>query len=631
MKTVVGKVVGIPTSAAWAQVVAIKPEVLPQRVRDNPFLAAISLETRGDLEAAVVGKEVLDNLEEEFFGKNQEPVFEALGRSCEAGLGKIETSLGEGMEVEFNLIAASLEGEVLSLAQIGEGQAWLWRQGRLGPVLNQPSEKLKRSSGKIQPGDILILATPLFWEKVTEGELKAALAGGEPEEAVDGLTPKIHGLEKAALVAALFVKFEKEEVSGWEDQLISKGRDEEEGKRVGGEEGEEGFLQRKKLGLPGQKWEEIIKRRRRERPIFVRGPEAEARRKRRILLAALFFGFLFFLSLVRGVGRKGFLGRKASFQDLSSQVQEKIAAAEDFSSLNPKKANELLSEAEVLLEDMKALKVNPGQIKSLEEEIESKRKEILLIQETEPDLIFDLSLIKSQVEGVSLSLFEDQILVLSSGSIFKVDPRAKKGEMVLAADELGSSSFLSDNFVFTKSGVFRFDLEGEILAKVVEPAGWWDKVKGFSTYVENLYLLDTAADQIKKYAATASGYFDPQDYLEEPGDFSDGTDLAIDGLIYVLKENGTVLKYLQGRKEFFQTSGLDKGFAKTTACYTDPEVDDFYILDQANQRIVVLEKTGEYKAQYLTEILGEAGDFVVDQEKKKIYVLVGSKVYGIGI
>lgn len=622
MKTVVGKVVGIPTSTAWAQVVAIKPEVLPQRVRDQPFFGAISLETHGDLEAAVVGKEVLANLEEEFFGKDKETVFEALGRSCRAGLGRIAMSLGEGMEVEFNLAAASLEGEVLSLAQIGEGQIWLWRKGRLGPILNQPSEKLKRSSGKVQPGDILILATPLFWEKVTEGELKAALAGGEPGEAVDGLTPKIHGLEKAALVAALFVKFVEEEPAGWEERFVPE-QEEEEGK--------EDLLEERKPRVPGQRWEEMFKKRRREKPIFIRGPEVEARRKRKILFAALFFGFLFFLSIVKGVTKRGFLGRRASFQDLSTQVREKIAAAEDFSSLNPQKANELLSETERLLEDMRALKVNPNQIKDWEKEIESKRKEILLIQEIEPDLIFDLSLIKSQVKGVSLSLFEDQVLVLSPGSIFRVDPQEKKGAMISAGDDLASGLFLDGPFVFTKNGVFKLDLEGKTLAKVAEPSDWWDKVKAFSTYMENLYLLDSAAGQIKKYGASASGYFPPQDYLEEADDFSDGVDLAIDGLIYVLKEKGTVLKYLQGKKELFQVSGLDKNLAKTTACYTDPEVDDFYILDQENKRIVVLEKTGEYKAQYLTEVLAEAQDFVVDEENKKIYVLVGSKVYGIGI
>lgn len=622
MKTVIGKVVGIPTAAAWAQVVAIKPEAVPQRVRDNPFLAAISLETQGDLEAAVVGKEVLGNLEEEFFGKDQEAVFEALGRSCQAGLGKIEASLGEGMEVEFNLVAASLEGEVLSLTQIGEGQVWLWRQGQLGPILNQPSEKLKRSSGKIQPGDILILATPLFWEKITEGELKAALAGGEPEEAVDGLTPKIHGLEKAALVAALFVKFEEEKLSAWEEEDVLGEKTEPE---------TEDLPQERKPRLPGQKWEEIFKKRSRERPIFVRGPEAEVKRKKRILLAAIFFGFLFLLSIVKGVSRKGFLGRRASFQELVAQIQDKIAAAEDFSSLNPKKASELLAEAEALLEEMRALKVNPDQIKELEEEIKNKRKEILLIQEIEPDLIFDLSLIKSQVEGVSLSWVEDRVLVLSSGSIFSVDPQEKKGEMVLAGDDLTSGLFLDDLFVFTKSGAFKLDLEDETLAKVVEPEENWDGIKGFSTYMENLYLLDTAAGQIKKYLATGSGYLAPQDYLEEPGDFTKGTDLTIDGLVYVLKEDGTVLKYLQGTKEFFQVSGLDRELGRTTVCYTNPEVDNFYILDQENKRIVVLEKTGEYKAQYVAEVLGEARDFVVDQERKKIYVLVGSRVYGIGI
>ena len=614
-----GKIVGIPTSTAWAQVVAIKPYVLPQRVRDQPFFAAVSLENQ-TVEAGVVGKEVLATLEEEFFKIDKQTVFEAFGRSCKAGLQKVEESLGEGAEVEFNLVAASLDGEILHLAQIGEGQIWLWRRGHLGPILDQPTEGLKQASGRVFPGDILVLATPMFWEKIIKGELRAALAGGEVEEAVDGLTPKVHGLESSATVAALFVKFEREEP-------LPEGRSVQEEEKEREEEKQE--LPEEKEGVLKKKWEEM-RLRPRIRPIFIRGPEAALKRRRRVLLAAFFLIFLLFLSIVRGVTKRGFLGRKASFKDLSSQVQEKIEAAEDFSSLNPKRANELLIEAQGLLERMRDLRIDSREVKSLEKEIAQKQRKVLKIHEIEtPALVFDLSLIKPKVEGVSLSLLENKILVLSSGSVFAVDPKKKKGEMVLAGKEFSEALFLSGYFVFSKDGIFKIDLEEKKTDKVVEREEGWDRVKGFSTYLENLYLLDTGANQIKKYVATASGYLPPQDYLKDPSDLSNGIGLAIDGLIYILKEDGQILKYLQGKKDYFQVSGLDKSFSKTTACYTDPGLEDFYVLDKGNKRIVVLTKTGEYERQYVSEILGEARDFVVDSKEEKIYLLVGSKIYKI--
>ena len=92
MRTVVGKIVGIPTSKAWAQVVAIKPEVLPQRVREQPFFAVVSLENQTEVEAGVIGKEVLETLEEEFFKIDKQTVFEAFGRACNAGFQKIQES-----------------------------------------------------------------------------------------------------------------------------------------------------------------------------------------------------------------------------------------------------------------------------------------------------------------------------------------------------------------------------------------------------------------------------------------------------------------------------------------------------------------------------------------------------------
>ena len=605
MKINIGKIVGIPTLTAWAQVVAIKPEVVPQRVRSQPFFAAVSLETQAGpacrqagIETAVVGKEVLAALEEEFFKKNKQTVFEAFARSCKISLEKVEESLREGIEVEFNLVAASLEEEILHLAQIGDGQIWLWRKGNLGPIFDKSTEEFKQASGNVFPDDILVLATPSFWEKITEGELKAVLAGGEVGEVVEGLAPKVHGLESSAAVAALFVKFEEE-------------------------------VEEKKEEVPKEK-KEVVRLRPRVKPIFIRGPEVEAKRKRKVLIGAFLLTFLLSLSVVKGITKRGFLGRKTSFEDLTSQVQEKIEAAEDFSSLNPKRANELLIEAKEILGRMRDLKVDPDKIKKLEQEITQRQKEVLKVQEIEaPELVFDLSLIKPQIEGTALSLFGERILVLSSGSVFAVDPERKKGEMILAGEEFSEALFFSDNFVFGKEGIFKIDAEEKTAAKVVEKEEGWDKIKGLSTYLENLYLLDTGANQIKKYTATASGYLPPQDYLKDAVDLSNAVNIAIDGLIYVLKESGAVLKYLQGRKEYFQVSGLDRSFSKTTVFYTNADLDDLYVLDKDNKRIVVLEKTGDYKAQYISEVLGEARDFIVDSEKEVIYVLVGSKIYKI--
>lgn len=622
MRINIGKIVGIPTATAWAQVVAIKPEVLPQRVRSQPFFAAVSLETREDpayrragpacrqagMETAVVGKEVLAALEEEFFRKNKQTVFEAFARSCRVSLEKVKESLKEGVEVEFNLVAASLDEEVLHLAQIGDGQIWLWRKGNLGPIFDKPTEEFKQASGNVFSGDILVLATPLFWEKITEGELKAVLAGGEVGEAMEGLAPKVHGLESSAAVAALFVKFEEEV------------------------EEKKGPAKSARGGSGGKEKKEEVRLRPRVKPIFIRGPEVEAKRKRKVLIGALFLTLLLSLSVVKGVTKRGFLGRRTSFEDLVSQIQEKIEEADDFSSLNPKRANESLIEAQEILVKMRDLKIGSDEVKKLEQEITRKQKEILRVQEIEaPELVFDLSLIKPQVEGVSLSFVENEVLVLSSGSIFAVDPERKKGEMILAGEEFSDALFFSDNFVFGKEGIFKIDAEEKTTAKVVEKEEGWSEVKGFSTYLENLYLLDTSANQIKKYTATASGYLPPQDYLTDVADFSDAVDIAIDGLIYVLEKNGNILKYLQGKKEYFQASGLDKSFSKTTVFYTDADLDDLYVLDKDNKRIVVLEKTGEYKAQYISEVLGEAGDFIVDSEKEVIYVLAGSKIYKINV
>ena len=576
MEFSVGKIVGVPQKDGWAQVFALREE------GRLPLFVCLDLKGEIEKDLAVLGREIFTVFQKEFFQKEGEPILSALKRAMEVAVGKVEEGLLEGEEIEFNLLCAVLKENFLYLGQLGEGQIWLWRRGKLGPILGQPAEKIKVASGKVEEGDILLLATPLFWQEITLGEIRAGLAGGEVEEVVSLLTPKIQGLESSSTIAALFVKFAREEVV-----------------------------------FP-------------ERPVQIRKPVLRPKiritREKRILLAALFLAFLLTLSLIKGITKKGYLARKAKFQSLSSQLQEKLAVAEEISSFKPEEAEKILAESEEIIKEMEKLKVEKTKMEEFKKKFAKKRGEILNIFKREPELVFDLNLIK-KTEGVAISFKKGKVLVLSPGIVFGIDPEAKKGEMVGIEEKLNKGKFLAENFVFTPEGIFEVDLEEKKVKKVVEKEENWEEVKTFSVYRRNLYLL--LPDQILKYPATASGYLSSRNWLKEKTDFSKALDLAIDGAIYVLKEGGKVEKFLRGEREFFQIS-LKEPILKVSACFTSPNLENFYLLDKEG-RILVFDKTGKYQSQYFCSLLAEAKDFVVDPKEERIYFLVGSKIYRINV
>ena len=56
-----------------------------------------------------------------------------------------------------------------------------------------------------------------------------------------------------------------------------------------------------------------------------------------------------------------------------------------------------------------------------------------------------------------------------------------------------------------------------------------------------------------------------------------------------------------------------------------------YVLDNEKGRIVVTDKNGEYKAQYLGDVVKNADNLVVSEKEKKVFVLTGNKLFFLNL
>jgi len=98
-----------------------------------------------------------------------------------------------------------------------------------------------------------------------------------------------------------------------------------------------------------------------------------------------------------------------------------------------------------------------------------------------------------------------------------------------------------------------------------------------------------------------------------------------------LKSDGTILKFIQGKKEAFGVAGLDKPIKNPKAIFTNEDTEALYILDNGNSRVVVLEKSGEYHSQYLWSGISEATGLAVSEQENKIFLFSQNKIYAIEI
>lgn len=163
----------------------------------------------------------------------------------------------------------------------------------------------------------------------------------------------------------------------------------------------------------------------------------------------------------------------------------------------------------------------------------------------------------------------------------------------------------------------------------------WGEPAAVGTYKGQFYILDRNANgpgQIWRhkpeddaYPGQAERYFS----ADPPRELGQAADMAIDGYIYVLYQDGTVAKFLGGEEQPFETEGIPGGLGETAGFAVDPNGDGtVYIADRGNDRVVVLDPDGRFRAQLRGDPpLASLEALAVSQSQGRLWVLAGGKVY----
>ncbi|MFC1613158.1 hypothetical protein ACFL23_02385, partial [Patescibacteria group bacterium] len=151
-------------------------------------------------------------------------------------------------------------------------------------------------------------------------------------------------------------------------------------------------------------------------------------------------------------------------------------------------------------------------------------------------------------------------------------------------------------------------------------------------YADNVYILDTKNNQIYVYRNAGRQQWTKEANIE----LTNGISMAIDGNIFVLKEDGKILKFFKGKKENFSLQDINPTISAPTKIYTNADYKYLYILDQPNRRILIFEKEcSDSKcnliAQYTSPQFNELQDFTVDEKNNLMYVLNNGTIYKINL
>jgi hypothetical protein len=634
----IAKLVGTPDQDSWSQVHTFIPEDEEKRKKRGILLAVFSFSNGEGTEAVATGRELLSRFHEEFYGETEEKVFTCL----KSAMIKIDE---EFTRPERNLeIAACVIIENLAyLAVKGKGKILLKREGVFQTLVKGNEVEIETASGQVKEGDLILLGTSFLFQVLPEGRLKAALANETPDEVVEAMAPTILGQKEMARASSLvaLIQGEREEA---EPESIAV---ETEKPPVSPKFHPRDWLRR-------QAFLKDIKERLSQVPsklprgvsrLYLRQKERELRQKKMILTVAVILIVLLGVSVIFGSRSHEMNQKKQKFEAISSQIETAIQEGEALRELNPLKAKETLLQAQGLVNDLEELDVEKEKFAEIKSRFEQALATVVKEHElTEVPVYYDLSLIRDQGRGEKMALDGDQGVILDSQGkrLFGFRLSQKSIDVLAGGDELEDASLAtiySDRaYVLTEKGILEIEIESKKTNLVIERDEEWGKILGLGAFGSNLYLVD-GKGMIWRYPRAETGLpaqagFGSKQKWFGSGvapDLSEVVSMGIDGSIWLLREDGKILKFTRGAPDTFGYSGLDKEMDRPQAIFIDEATENLYLLDRGNSRILVLAKSGEYQGQYLWPGMSQATDLVVSEAEKKILLLVNDKVYEIGI
>ncbi len=635
-KAVSAKITGNPDRAGWTQAYEFAPEDEAKLASRGRFFAVVSTSHKGEgIDSVLAGREVLSRLHEEYFGSSGEKVLDVLRNATQ----KVITEFSSWEDVEISCVA--LLEKTVYLASGGGSQIALLRDGGLIQIIKSAKREVVTGSGFAKDKDFLIVGTDAFFQTFTSGTLKGAILSYDPDLAVEALAPTIHAHDASGNIGAFFLRLEEK----LEPQTVSdiekvESKSESVGNLSGVRKLEDDQKPPKDNAVSsGQNIFSSVLKNLRERKLYVNKTEGfnlpTEPHKKVSASVGLVLIILLGVSIFFGIRQKREHEKESLYTDKITAAAHNLKEAEELHSLNPTRSRELLLEARESVLGLTSKGVEAEELNDLKKKIEQREREILGEYRENAEVFVDLSLLSEGFQGdaIALSGLNTYVLDKEGKRIIRASIDSKRSEVITGPhiiNAVDSFTVYSDKvFILNNEGVFEVDSGGK--KKEIEN-DWLGTVLPY-VYAGNFYILDKSASTIYRYPATDDGFGGKHEWLTEGTsvDLSEATSIVIDGSVWVLTAKNDVLKFSLGNPQVFHLSGVSPELSEINSFFTNESLKYIYFLDTNNKRIVVVDKDGEYKAQYVSDEIGNSRSFVVSEDKRKIILLTSDKLFSIDL
>lgn len=573
-----------PQTTTASNVLVIEADDATLAKRKGTLYALFDISSELEVDSLLVTKMVNDVLHDTYFHSENISPIQSLEKATVAVRDNItrlvrESSKTQEIPLNFNILLAALWGNVLYLVQYGNGGSFLVRDGAIKPINVASEGNFSVASGVIKDNDVAVIGTNAFVTKYP------------PEKLLNLDKPILSGdlsLDSAALILKFVVdtKFSNEELVDFgasaDPEVVKPSKS--------------------RFKLPKLKWFKSKVAKKELNPL----PEQNTS-------SADLSSF----PPIGGINYSPISKRPRKFKNLLILLIPVLAlmlGVSAYMSLNDDSAsNDATNNSSF---------IDPASLAPAENSGETTVDDQLVSDEI-TELFYDVKITDSFAEPTSIAVLENNVVVADSNT----------GAVYFSALETpkfakNDSSFVGINLLgFYDENLALIDTEGfkvyDITADSVNESYSAPNLELAATYLEFVYGI--SGSTITKYTKETDTL--SSEVWANDSDLENAVSMAIDGSIYVLKNDGSLLSYTQGAQDTFEITGLDTSFSNPVQVVTNVDLNSLYIADKGNNRIVVLNKNGATERVLESPLWNDIKSIGVSIDETKLYVLSGSKVY----
>ena len=356
------------------------------------------------------------------------------------------------------------------------------------------------------------------------------------------------------------------------------------------------------------------------------------KKNRLLFLAFIAVAIIFLISILATSWAHKQQAAKNNFNNLVATIEERQGTIDSYLLYsNEDGAMALLIEARSLLGYLPQNKKDQiATYTRLEDKLNTQADKIQkLVKIDLPEKVNDLSGL--QVNNIVWA--DGKIYAAGGKMIYGVTPQSSTSDKfeVASTTNLSLPQFDSKSVIYywSDNKLVKFDLKTS-QSKLIDVAADISAVgvDSYKIFGGNLYILAKQKNQIYKSNLNAGSYQTKSDWIKEQIDLSAANDIFVDGRIYVLKNDGQVLKLYLNKAVDYKSVAISPAMTGASKIIVGAKY--LYIFEASSKRLAVLAlEDGHLMNQYQVDSLKQLKDFAIDEKNKTAYFLDGEIVYKI--